>query len=537
MEGICSLIGAQAVKKLAQELCAVAPRLNRTHTEAVFAKRAYLICADDGCGVTRCLESVADLIDELKLFPFTSGAKVEEMSPETPLEEMLGNADGRNVARQLLCFDIRQWMDKCTEPTFRSFLRALHKYSGQQLLAFRIPYVDEATRNKVSRALSDVFTVRELSLPPFSEQELCEKAQQLLQQSGFSLTDSGWEVFRKRIIEEKSDNRFYGMDTVDKVVCEMFYEKQLALANGTGDTEQDTTITAEDLSGLGSADKIELTAMQQLEALQGLGSVKEKLLEIVSQIKLAQTDTAIGAPTLHMRFIGNPGTGKTTVARILGRLLKEEGVLSKGNFYEFSGRDFCGEYIGQTAPKTSAMCRDAYGSVLFIDEAYSLYRGDADNRDFGREAIDTLVAQMENHRSDLLVIMAGYEKDLDTLMEANAGLKSRMPYLIEFSNYSRDELCDIYFSMLEGKFDYEAALKTAVCDYFDTLSDELLKAEDFANARFVRNLFERTWAKAALRHRLEPDQPLIILACDFDKAAAEREFQELQQKQTRKIGF
>lgn len=158
-------------------------------------------------------------------------------------------------------------------------------------------------------------------------------------------------------------------------------------------------------------------------------------------------------PCIHMRFVGNPGTGKTTVARIIGTILKEKGILRNVNFFEHSGRELCGRYVGETAPKTSAMCRDAYGSVLFIDEAYSLYRDDGfSNADYGREAIDTLIAEMENHRSDLMVIMAGYPDDMDKLMNGNADLKSRMPYLIEFPNYARGQLAEIFLSMAGKSF-------------------------------------------------------------------------------------
>ena len=217
--------------------------------------------------------------------------------------------------------------------------------------------------------------------------------------------------------------------------------------------------------------------------------------------------------------------------------MKERGLLSKGQFFEYAGRDFCGQYIGETAPKTAAMCRDAYGSVLFIDEAYSLYRGDKDNRDYGREAIDTLTAQMENHRQDFMVIMAGYEEDMNTMMESNVGLASRMPYTVTFPNYGRTELFQIFMKMASRSFDCEPELEAAVKSYFDSLSDDVLKARDFANARFVRNLFERTWGKASVRRQLEPDAPFRLRACDFDKAITDREFQELQQKKSRRIGF
>ena len=237
-----------------------------------------------------------------------------------------------------------------------------------------------------------------------------------------------------------------------------------------------------------------------------------------------------------MRFVGNPGTGKTTVARIIGKILKERGVLRIGNFYEYAGRDFCGRYVGETAPKTASICRDAYGSVLFIDEAYSLYRGDDNSRDYGREALDTLIAEMENHRNDFVVIMAGYTDDMDKLMGGNMGLASRMPYTIEFPNFTREQLYEIFESMVKARFKYDKQLLNVAHEYFNNLPDEIIQAKEFSNARFVRNLFERTWAKAAMRCQLNGRQNIVLTKEDFEHASSDKEFAVKATKKTR-IGF
>ena len=339
-----------------------------------------------------------------------------------------------------------------------------------------------------------------------------------------------------KIIEEKNDGRYYGMNTIEKVVNQMIYLK-CRKEELDKDCEKYEIITADDLQGLieESLDN-EKDGLDELSNLVGMESVKKQILEIIAQIKASIRFNPKEKACIHMRFVGAPGTGKTTVARIIGKILKEAGVLTIGCFYEVSGRDLVGKYIGHTAPKTNEICRDDYGSVLFIDEAYSLYHGNDTGRDFGVEAVDTLIAQLENHRSDMVVIFAGYQKEMDVLMESNPGLASRVPYEIVFPNYNRETLFKIFMSMVEkSKVPYSNDFEEEVKDYFMGLSSDIVDAPNFGNARYVRNVYERVIGKAITRC----DLLNISVAFEIEdiKAISEIEMYHTTYKRMNKLGF
>ena len=173
---------------------------------------------------------------------------------------------------------------------------------------------------------------------------------------------------------------------------------------------------------------------EELSQIVGLQPVKDYILSLEDNFKIQQLRRERGlkadSPSMHMIFTGNPGTGKTTVARIVSRYLKAIGVLQGGQLIEATRADLVGQYVGHTAPLTQKAIQSALGGVLFIDEAYSLYRGKDDS--FGLEAIDTLVKGMEDHRDNLIVILAGYSREMEEFLAANSGLRSRFPHVIEF---------------------------------------------------------------------------------------------------------
>ena len=535
------LIGADEFKTLSDELIKIAPYIIENKSFDVFSYQSYIFSINDGYGLTTYLGLLAALMEALKVRTFDSDPILEEKlgPPKGDSTDPFENARralryGKKNAVHVLCIDISEWINSTHTRVFKDFLMDVERHMSEFVVVFRVPFLDKEILEKLRYSLNDLMFVRTVSFAPFTQGEIQKYAKIEFERYGFQMSAAAWAGFHQRIAEEKSDGKFYGLNTIRKVVREQLYKKQLD--NATRGKNDHCISKKDTLKLCANTQSIGMSGYEMLDRMVGGAYLKQRLTEIVSQIELARARPDVQAPCIHMRFVGNPGTGKTTVARILGKILKEKGLLRIGNFYEYAGRDFCGRYIGETAPKTASMCRDAYGSVLFIDEAYSLYRGDGNDRDYGREALDTLIAEMENHRTDLVVIMAGYTDEMETLMAGNAGLASRMPYVIDFPNFTREQLYEIFVSMLGRPFQYEKDLLPAVKTYFENLPDEILNAKSFSNARFVRNLFERTWAKATMRCQLNKISTVVLTKDDFERSIGDKEFKFIMKKKN-KIGF
>ena len=256
----------------------------------------------------------------------------------------------------------------------------------------------------------------------------------------------------------------------------------------------------------------------EINELVGLAPVKEYVFGLADNLQVQQRRAAAGLKTaslsMHMIFTGNPGTGKTTIARLVARYLKAIGALKGGQLVEVTRADLVGRYTGHTAPLTNSVIESALGGVLFIDEAYSLYRGEQDS--FGLEAIDTLVKGMEDHRDELVVILAGYTKEMETFLTANSGLASRFPNRIEFPDYTAVELLQITQVLAKNKgYTLAEACTEPLLGYYARWQES--DARTAGNGRLARNTLEKAIFHQSRRLVAEPAAALdLILPSDLE---------------------
>jgi probable Rubsico expression protein CbbX len=290
-----------------------------------------------------------------------------------------------------------------------------------------------------------------------------------------------------------------------------------------------------DLASLFEESRIQEVLDQLDRELVGLKPVKNRIREIAALLLVDRARKQLGlsaaAPSLHMSFTGNPGTGKTTVAMRMAQILHRLGYVRKGHLVAVTRDDLVGQYIGHTAPKTKEILKRAMGGVLFIDEAYYLYRPE-NERDYGQEAIEILLQVMENQRDDLVVIVAGYQDRMERFFHSNPGLSSRIAHHLEFPDYSAEELLAIAKLILQqSEYRFSPAAEAAFQDYIA----RRITLPHFANARSIRNALDRARLRQANRLFGERGRKLSrqdLVTLEAEEIRASRVFDETLLRQT-----
>ena len=378
--------------------------------------------------------------------------------------------------------------------------QCMEKAKEEDLCHFIFAGETEAVKKLLEKRPKLLAYVTSLQIPAYSEAELYMLGDKLMRQTGFVSADrEAKEQFHKRIREMMVQSDFANAYSLKYIIG----EAQKIKSARSDETNMSMTLTKEDFMREDETEETLEELLEELDSLTGLENVKKQIHQRLNVLKMEKLRIDRGlidkksTDSLHMVFHGNAGTGKTTIARIVGKIYGKAGLIKNGdNFVEVSRESLVAGYQGQSAIKAMECVDRAIGGVLFIDEAYNLVNGEHDS--FGLEVLNTLLAPIENNRENLTVIMAGYKEEMEDLFRHNQGLASRMHTIIEFEDYTMDELATIFYRMATAeKYQVCEEDREAITEFlWDKRAENVM---EFANARGVRNCFEDAKLNQATR--------------------------------------
>ena len=559
MDGIRGLCGAGEFISLCEEIHAMAGSLIREEARDTLISRSYLMSCDSREMLGLALDLFADLMREDGLFP---AARV--VKRKVPLSSMMQMSMGKNAAENILgnnqtqdvlesfsssivlssdiivTLDISEWTERIDAPEFRQFLSSLQENTDNVIYVFGVPCLEQNVLDRIAAVLSEIMYVRTISFVPVSLPELKKLVEEELEEMDLHADESAWQTFYERIAEEKSDGRFQGIRTADRIFDEMVYLRLRAAARGIRPDSR--LITGEDLKDMVRSRIWNRSSEEVLKSLAGFEKVEEQLRAAAD----ALTGAADRKEAMYsgIFFEGESGTGRSLAARILALMLRERGFLERGLLFEHRACDLVVPQIGMSVPAAMTICRDARGCVLLIDDLDAFleeeearrpepeksedsewgrsYTIETDSRDFAFKAVNVLTTFLETQSAECVVIFAGDTKRLEKLRKKYPALCACIPTVVRFENYEADAMAAIFLKMIaKNGMKAGKGLKRDVEAYFASLD---LKGLKLANARFLQNLFEKTRSYAILRAQMEGKgkDGLEILCADFRTACRER---------------
>lgn len=415
---------------------------------------------------------------------------------------------------------------------------SVYKNNFVFILAGETDGTNEVLKNeKVKKHMNFILNIKD-----FKETETLELVKNFASKEKYNIDNNSEETILKYINYLKDKEIFENAYTAKRIVDKAIINNGI-LNNSNCLVNQDFLF--EDIKNFESekTDDTEVNPFEELEGLIGLNEVKEKVKEISAYASAQLKRKELGLKTeplcLHMNYVGNPGTGKTTVARLMGKILKKIGILNTGKFIEASREDLVGKYVGHTAIKTAEKIKEAEGGILFIDEAYSLVSDSA--RDYGYEAVSTIVKKMEDLRDNIVIIFAGYPKEMSEFINMNPGLKDRIQFKLEFVDYKPEELLEIWEKFFK---DSQYEIEEDALNEMKKIVEKIYKNRDhnFSNGRIMRKCFERikmTQAVRIMKNNLtEADDIVKINIEDVKRLYEEKDISELQEVVLKRcIGF